>query len=246
MVLWVLNIFNFYKKNIYLYYSIINMSDNSFAGINFNDPETMQIFATHEKMMCPQYKENDESMFSFDIKTDTKNNKNIYIINGRLNGQLGVQSTVEKLFVKYSAANPPTYSSNFSGSGLPYPNIEVAFENTPNKGVVEINNMSFNFSIRYPNSYYKNMGSLYVPPEIKLVVVNRDNKELSKVEVFNLGQGIPFRTLTWPTQRNWNNGPLFYRSEELPVRTQYQILLDSAYPTTNKTPKNFWGATPPH
>ena len=78
MVLWVLNIFNFYKKNIYLYYSIINMSDNSFAGINFNDPETMQIFATHEKMMCPQYKENDESMFSFDIKTDTKNNKNIF------------------------------------------------------------------------------------------------------------------------------------------------------------------------
>ena len=243
MVLWVLNIFNFYKKNIYLYYSIINMSDNSFAGINFNDPETMQIFATHEKMMCPQYKENDESMFSFDIKTDTKNNKNIYIINGRLNGQLGVQSTVEKLFVKYSAANPPTYSSNFSGSGLPYPNIEVAFENTPNKGVVEIHNMSFNFSIRYPNSYYKNMGTVHVKPHVKVLLFNDKNENIGEEKILYLGEGIPFRAIS----RNIKNtSPLFYVNNNLPIRTQYQILLDSAYPSTNTVPNNFWGSMPPH
>jgi hypothetical protein len=190
--------------------------------------------------------ENDESVFSFDIKTDNVNNKNVYFINGRLNGRFGIISTTEKLFVKYSAASPPTYSSNFSGSGLPYPNIEVAFQNTPNKGVVEINNMGFNFSIRYPNSYYINMGTDYVEPHIRLVLCDNNNKEVSDFMYVNLGEGIPFRTLTWPVQRNWNNGPDFYNVKNLPVRSQFQLLVDSAYPPTNIMPKNFWGTIPPH
>jgi hypothetical protein len=76
--------------------------------------------------------------------------------------------------------------------------------------------------------------------------VNKDNKNLSIVEVINLGEGIPFRTLTWPVQRDWNKGALFYKVDGLPVRTQNQILLDSAYPIVNKMPANFWGLTPPH
>ena len=40
-----------------------------------------------------------------------------------------------KLF--YWAAAPPTYGTSISGSGMPYPNPVVAFDITPNKGVVE-------------------------------------------------------------------------------------------------------------
>jgi hypothetical protein len=221
------------------------MSDNSFAGINFNDPESKSIFEHHRENMCPQFKNINDSMFIFNLNIKMKNN-NAYMISGTIDGSIGAMSNSEKLYVKYSAPNPPTYNSNFSGSGLPFPTEEIAFENTPNKGVAEIVNGQFSFTIRYPNSYYINMGSVYVGPHVKLLIVDKDNRELSPVENIKLGQGIPFRTLTWPVQRNWNMGPLFYENKDLPVRTQYQILLDSAYPSTNKVPNNFWGTMPTH
>jgi hypothetical protein len=221
------------------------MSDNSFAGINFNDPESKSIFDYHSENMCPQFKNVNDAMFIFNLNIK-KTNNNAYMINGDIDGKIGQMSNFEKLYVKYSAPNPPTYNSNFSGSGLPYPTEEIAFENTPNKGVAEIVNGKFSFTIRYPNSYYINMGSVYVGPHVKLLIVDKDNRELSPVENIKLGEGIPFRTLTWPVQRNWNAGSLFYENRNLPVRTQYQILLDSAYPSVNKVPKNFWGTMPPH
>ena len=41
--------------------------------------------------------------------------------------------------------------------------------------------------------------------------------------------------------------PKFYDGGfQMPIRTQEQILRDSAYPSNNKMPKNFWGLKPPH
>jgi hypothetical protein len=216
------------------------MSDNSFAGINFNDNQSAQIFEIQKNTMCPRYKNLNESGFVININVKN-NNKNAFVVSGKLN-----YPTSRKLYIKYSAANPPTYNSNFSGSGLPYPSEEVAFENTPNRGVVPIINGEFNFSIRYPNSYYINMGTVYIEPHVKLTIVDKDNNTIGETKSVNLGQGIPFRTLTWPVQRDWNKGPLFYKTNNDIVRSQYQILLDSAYPSKNITPQNFWGMTPPH
>jgi hypothetical protein len=191
--------------------------------------------------MCPRYKNVNESNFvvNLDIKKFTPDS---YIVSGNVN----TNPYSEQLFVKYSAANPPTYNANFSGSGLPYPTEEIAFENTPNRGVVEVINGQFSISIKYPNSYYINMGTVYVEPHIRLILVDKNNKEIGESQYVNLGEGIPFRTLTWPVQRNWNKGPEFYVNKDLPVRTQFQILVDSAYPSVNIMPKNFWGTMPPH
>jgi len=219
------------------------MSDNSFAGINFNDPQSQNIFDNNNKMMCPINKLDDGSEFNFNVQI--KKNRNLkdgFIVSGKLN----FPNFTEKLYIKYTASSPPTYNSNFSGSGLPFPNELIAFENSPNKGITEVNGGSFRFSLRYPNSYYTNMGTVYVPPQVKMVLTNKDNKDMGKPLIINLGEGIPFRTLTWPIQRDWNKGAMFYNNPNLPVRTQYQILLDSAYPSTNKTPKNFWGMVSPH
>jgi hypothetical protein len=216
------------------------MGDNSFAGINFDDNESAQIFETHKNTMCPRYKNLNEN--SFVVNLNIKNNNNgVFIISGELN-----YVSNEKRYLKYSAANPPTYNSNFSGSGLPFPNEEIAFDNTPNRGVTDIVNGKFSFSIRYPNSYYINMGTVYVEPHIKLVIVDKDNNNISQTKIIKLGDGIPFRTLTWPVQRDWSKGPLFYKTNFNMVRTQYQILLDSAYPDKNIMPENFWGMMPPH
>jgi hypothetical protein len=61
-----------------------------------------------------------------------------------------------------------------------------------------------------------------------------------------LGEGIPFRYLSWPNLRNWSDGPMFFCGrEKLPIRTQAQILKDSSYPCINQEPPNFWGLRPP-
>jgi hypothetical protein len=216
------------------------MSDNSFAGINFDNPKSKIIFETQSKMMCPSYKTRNENSFIDNIQI-TENNSGSLLISGNVS-----TNSSDKYYIKYTAANPPTFSTNYSGSGLPYPTEDVAFENTPNRGIVEVVDSKFSFNIKYPNSYYINMGTVYVEPNVKIILVDKDNKQIGKHRIISLGQGIPFRTLTWPRERNWNVGPLFYKVDDLPVRSQYQILVDSAYPSINKVPANFWGLDPPH
>ena len=163
-----------------------------------------------------------------------------------VSGNINALNIGNKLYIKYTAANPPTFSSNFSGSGMPFPNEEIAYENTPNRNVVEVNGGSFSFLLKFPNSYYINMGTELIEPHVKMILVDSNNKQWGKEKIVKVGNSIPFRTLTWPSQRNWNNGPLFYKNDNLPVRTQYEILLDSAYPSTNTVPRNFWGTMQPH
>lgn len=215
------------------------MSDNSFSSINFDDPQSNNIFDNYRKNICSEFKEKNESGFvvGFDIKEKQNNG---LVVSGTVKNIISHTN----LFLKYSAANQPTYTTSFSGSGLPFPNEKIAFENSPNRGVVPIINKSFSFEINYPNSYYNNLGTVYVPPHVKILIVDSYNNPLTDLQIINLGNGIPFRTLTIPSCRNWNNGPLFYENNNLPVRTQYQILCDSAYPSKNIMPKNFWGLRP--
>ena len=90
------------------------------------------------------------------------------------------------------------------------------------------------------------MGATYVHPEVQIQVFDSNtNNSVSEIQHINLGEGIPFRTLTYPYQRNWNEGSLFYKNDIIPsVRSQEQILHDSAYPPVNKMPNNFWGKKP--
>tara|TARA_B100000575_G_scaffold294356_1_gene309755 strand:+ start:6659 stop:7240 length:582 start_codon:yes stop_codon:yes gene_type:complete len=150
--------------------------------------------------------------------------------------------------VMYWAANPPTYTTSFSGSGLPYPNPDIAFENTPNRGAVKTNDGSFEFRVRYPNSFYVGLGSKYVEPNVYIKICNGEKN--NKIHTITLGHGIPFRMMTYPpTTPNVRprNGPEFYAGrDKLPHRTQEQILRDSGYPTNNSMPDNFWNNVPPH
>lgn len=216
------------------------MSENAFAGVNYGDPDKNDMFELLDQKRCKRYNllSNSGYLDNIDI---VQTEKDSFKVSGTVTSNTG-----SKLFVKYSAANPPTYNSSFSGSALPFPTETVAFENTPNKGSVEVVNNKFVFSLRYPNSYYKNMGNIYVSPNVKIIVVNEKNEVVSDEVVLNIGEGVPFRTLTWPKSRNWNEGPLFYSNQNLPIRTQNQILLDSAYPKKNNTPNNFWGTMPTH
>lgn len=219
------------------------MGDNSFAGINFNDPQTNAIFENRDKTSCPIWSsaENKGEIATVNIMKNDKDST--VVLNGVLNSSISLPPDAK---IKYWAANAPTFNGSFSGSGLPYPNENVAFTKSKNSGLCKINGDNFSFDIKFPNSYYKNMGTLYVDPEVKIQVVDKNGNGISKIQSIKVGDGIPFRTLTWPVQRNWNKGPMFYYNPNLTVRSQYQILLDSAYKPNEPVPNNFWGSVPPY
>ena len=62
------------------------------------------------------------------------------------------------------AANPPQYNGSFSGSGLPFPNPDIAFDNTPNVGIVKIKDRKTTVNLFFPNSFYVNLGNTLIPP----------------------------------------------------------------------------------
>ena len=210
------------------------MSNNNFAGISFGY-DADKIFKERDDTMCSQFKENFVRFSDTDLNVRNNAYGN-YIVHG--------ETSETHQFVKFWAANPPTYSLSYAGSGLPYQNPEMAFENTPNQGVAKVVNGKFQFALEYPNSYYIDMGKTLIPPQLKFVYCDASGKDVGNVHTLNLGNGIPFRTDTWTPKRDWNKGPMFFCNNNLPVRTQYQILLDSAYPSVNQEPSNFWGLKP--
>jgi len=213
------------------------MSQTNFAGISFGY-DADKIFKERDETMCSRWKCSNAKFTDCELSIKYNANGN-FIIDGNTN-------SFTAAFVRYWASSPPTYSLSFAGSGLPYPNEDVAFEKTPNQGVAKLDGGKFQFALEYPNSYYDNMLKVYVPPQVQFVFCDSNGNNIGDTHAVNLGNGIPFRSLTWPQKRDWNVGPLFYCNNNLPVRTQEEILRASGYPAQNKEPDNFWGSMPPH
>jgi hypothetical protein len=149
--------------------------------------------------------------------------------------------------IVFWAPNPPNYNGSYSGSGLPFPSPTIAFDNTPNKGV-RVQGGQFRFQIHFPNSFYAGLGTYYVSPQVYYKICGNSGQD-SKVHAITLGDGIPFRTLTYPPPPNTaprRNCMVYGGRDSLPVRTQEQILRDSGYPDKNLIPDNFWGSSIPN
>lgn len=152
-----------------------------------------------------------------------------YKVKGRLTSGKNVK-------IYFWAANPPTYNSSYSGSGLPYPNPNIAFDNSTNRGIVKTIDGNFEFNIKYPNSYYLKLGSFYVEPSCYIKICGTD-----EIHTIKLGSGIPFRLLTYPPPPNTapRKCPLFYKKPDI-ITTQENLLKLRSYPSKNEMPKNFW------
>ena len=156
-----------------------------------------------------------------------------------------VKTTSPNAKVYFWAAAPPTYGTSFSGSGMPYPSPDVAYDRTPNKGIIDVVDGKFVINMKYPNAYYVGLGSLYIPPHVnfKLCEPGADEQYFS----VQVDDGIPFRTLTYPAPptNKPRISPMFYCEPEKGARSQEEILRASAYPAQNVMPANFWGDRPP-
>ena len=150
--------------------------------------------------------------------------------------------------IKYWAADPAETRYSYSG-GLPYHNQEQAFTKNINVGISKVEKSKFSFEIQMPNSYYIDLNSTLIKPLLHMNVCG--DKEYETIELSN---GIPYRFLTHPANIDYKStlvkpfkpsGELFYNNiNNLPLRTQEQILRDSAYPKKNIMPENFWGLKP--
>ncbi len=109
-------------------------------------------------------------------------------VRGRVSG-MGPQPQT----IHWQAAAPVTRGIGFAGAGAPYPNREIAFENTPHQGTVESIDGSFTIELKdIPAGYYSGLGSIYVPPMIEFVSVLRDGKKFASNLWIN-DVAVPYR-----------------------------------------------------
>lgn len=159
-----------------------------------------------------------------------------------------LKEPVDDGMIRYIAAAPADHHASYSGSGLPFPNASHAFYGTPNRGEVRVHPVenTTTLRVRMPNSYYAGLGTVRIPPKVYLTYTTNGKKRTIDVQ---LSEGIPYRSLTYPMVETpaWpRKDAMFYSGGwELPVRTQEQVLRDSAYPSENKMHSKFWGLKPP-
>jgi hypothetical protein len=91
--------------------------------------------------------------------------------------------------IAYKAAAPTDRRASLMGSGLPFANPDMAYQGTPNQGIVPIIDGKFQFSLRKPNSYYVKDGTLLIHPHVHVFIDNMPYH-------IPLGSAIDNRSLT--------------------------------------------------
>jgi hypothetical protein len=117
------------------------------------------------------------------------------------------------------ASNPIDRMSNYSGSGLPFPCSDIAFENTPNNYIIESSGL-FDVEFFYPNSYYSIDGKTKIISSIFFILDMNGKKEYVRFELPDL---CILKTLF---NRNNRTGPEFYASKDyiLPVANAENVM----------------------
>jgi hypothetical protein len=156
---------------------------------------------------------------------------------------INVISNNKGVYVKFWAPSPADEGQSFN-SGLPFPNKEIAYDGTENIGIVNVEGNSFKFFIKYPNSYYADLGMKYIEPEARFRLYNNKGKRISNIYIVKLGSGIPYRTLNHHDKHD----ELFYSKNKSnsKIRTQAQILTQSSYHyKPSQRNGSFWNNKPP-
>lgn len=166
---------------------------------------------------------------------ETRQSRADIVVRGKL------PSVPDDGLAQFIAAAPPDYRSSFAGSGLPYATPEQAFYSTPNRGVIKVgDDGAWQLQLVAPGAFYKDGGTTRVPPTVFFTYQSKGQQVQTSVLV---SDGIPFRSLDHDERRT---GAMFYApAPQRYVRSQEQILRESAYPDTNQTPADFWGGRPP-
>lgn len=166
-----------------------------------------------------------------------------------INGTIDTEVLEGPYTIVIWAANPIERNQSFTGSALPFPNETIAFGN--NSIILEdYTDSSFNAKLLEPNSFYTNGGSTFVSPTVFVKVISKKDHTQSLRASYSVGEmAVPYRTLNYcypKSVTSRHDSPDFYNTRSsLPYRSQYDILIDSAYPCQDVMASNFWGLKPP-
>lgn len=128
----------------------------------------------------------------------------------QITGSLNKPSKYTERFLM--AANPIDRMMNYSGSGLTFPNPEVAFENTPNLyKIPEHGKINTNFI--YPNGYYSWDTLQRVVPSI-FVILKSTNAD-SVYHQLKIEEPLPLKTSVTYRPEHDQKGPMFYSEKEM-------------------------------
>jgi hypothetical protein len=214
--------------------------DNQFAGISFGY-DANKVYKYRNANRC-KIVNNVFYYSSPNVHAMVKQTGKITHVDARILHRLSNMHT----HIKWWAPNAPTKTGSFSGSGMPFPNEKIAYDNTPNQGFSLLTGLTFGVDLQFPNSYYTQLGRKYVPPQLKYQMCDSQGNNCSPIYKIKLGEGIPFRYQSFPPQRNWNIGPMFYCNPNVVVTTQAKRLVANAYPKDGVQPPNFWGTISPN
>jgi hypothetical protein len=118
------------------------------------------------------------------------------------------------------APNSINRTASYSGTGLPFPCADIAFENSPNVYEVDTTGM-IDIVFTYPNSYYTVANKKKIISSVFAVFESNDGTH--KFIRLQLKDIYPLRTLV---NRESRNGPEFYeiKHEILDVNTAELVL----------------------
>jgi len=124
------------------------------------------------------------------------------------------------IYIKGSIINPENYknmfiiapsplnkNSSYSGSALPFPNSDIAFENTKNNYIIK-NDGLIDTIFKYPNSFYDIDGKTKIVPSIFFIL------DKNKI-VYNLPDLYKLKTLNDRFKYNDTYNPFFYDKDRL-------------------------------
>ena len=109
------------------------------------------------------------------------------------------------------APNPIIKGMSLNGSGLPFPNPQVAFGETVNYHEISENGIINDIIFKYPNGYYVVGGKNKIPPSV-FVILHPKNKTQPLHIRLELNDNLPLHTLNY--RPNFFKGPEFYSSKE--------------------------------
>ena len=110
-----------------------------------------------------------------------------------------------------SAPNPIDRMTNYTGSGLPFPCQQIAFENTPNYARITEPGGKFDLEFSYPNGYYTTDAYTKIEPSIFVTLHWKDASKEKTVVRLPLTDGLPLRTLSY--RPNFYKGPEYYAAK---------------------------------
>jgi hypothetical protein len=122
------------------------------------------------------------------------------------------------------APNSVAKTASYSGTGLPFPCADIAFENSPNLYEVSASGV-IDAVFSYPNSYYTVANKKKIISSVFAIIEQQDGQQ--HFVRFELKDLYPLRTLV---NRETRTGPDFYalKHEILPVDTAEVVMREYA------------------